>query len=292
MKTGFVFTNNHALPLGYMIEESQVDLQNQEANLFTNQNIFIGGSKDYFSRAIPSEVKYNNLSVREEGERLHVKKDDPNQEGSIEWTFDVQGEKQFYTLLSAGKGFPGYGETTVFVNGRSLGVYPTFHNEGILDLGAFANETVTVKVVFSVPETDLALQLFCALDMPSFAGQIGEIREQSLQVTSYSDTVVEGNITAEKANPLFLSIPYDRGWQATVDGEPVQVVRLGGFIGIHLGEGTHHIRLNYIPPGFTAGSMISICTLLGILVFLLVKKRPMRMWKQLSHDKQGKKDSL
>ena len=39
------------------------------------------------------------------------------------------------------------------------------------------------------------------------------------QVTSFSDTKIEGTLTTDKGNLLYTSIPYDKGWSVYVDGQ-------------------------------------------------------------------------
>lgn len=268
-----LYKNNNTLPIGFMMEKEQTDLIRKEDQAFQNQNLFLGGQVDYFRKIKPVETTYHNLSVKKEGQLLLVKKKLPNEEGSIEMTFDLQGRKQFYTLLSAGKGIPGLGETTVYVNGKSLGVYPQAHYERILDLGAFSDKKVNVKIVFSVPETQLAYQLFYALDIPSFEERIVEIRQQSFDMTSYSDTTVQGKINAKEADVLFFSIPYDPGWKVKVDGKQAPVVKMGGFIGVNVAEGLHEVELNFIPRGFVIGSILTIAAVLGLLARFIFTNR-------------------
>ena len=271
-----LYENKNVIPAGFMINPDQVDFETNVDNPFINQNILLGSTSeasDYFTQMNTNEVKYNNLEIKDEGNIRYVKKIDPNLEGSIEWTFDLKGKRQFYTLLSAGKGYPGYDETEISVNGKSLGLYPTFHNDRILDLGAYNNEKVTVKVAFSVPDTQLTQQFFYALDIDSFEGRINELKQESFEVTEWTETSMEGKITANKPNALFLSIPYDEGWRAEVDGENVPITKLGGFIGVHLDEGSHQVTLSFMPKGFMVGCIISISSLIGLFIIMFVKRK-------------------
>lgn len=265
-----LYKNNFSMPIGFMADQQQFTYIQKEDNPFVKQNQLMGpGDKDYFSPLTANTIIYHNLTVNNEGGVQYIKKIDANQEGSIEMVFTVKGEKQLYTQLSAGKGFAGFNETTIFVNGKSLGVYPTYHNERVLDLGAFTNQKVTVKIVFSVADTQLAQQLFYQLDVPSFEDRITELKKHDLKVTDWKETSVSGKVDAATAGPLFLSIPYDKGWTAKVDGKPMPIEKLGGFIGVQLDKGEHTITLSYLPDGFKTGSLISIGTFLLLLVIYL-----------------------
>lgn len=268
----YLYENKNVLPLGFIMNKEQFNLV-KEDNPFINQNILLGGQENYFTKLDPIDVNFHNLTVNQSDSIIYVKKNNPDEEGYIEYTFNINGNQQFYTLLSAGKGYAGFGETTIFVNGQSLGVYPNYHYEGVLDLGAYTNEKVKIKIMFSVPETQLAQNYFYTLDIPLFEERINELRKDVFTVTDYKDTSINGNITVRQPNTLFFSIPYDEGWHAKVDGKHVPIVKLGGFLGIDMVQGTHHIELNYKPVGFTVGCFISIICLLILFIFIYFKQR-------------------
>jgi len=55
-------------------------------------------------------------------------------------------------------------------------------------------------------------------------------------------------------------------WQATVDGEPVDLVDADhAGVGVPVGEGSHRIELRYAPRGQRAGTIVSIVTALGLI---------------------------
>ncbi|MCI0714393.1 MAG: YfhO family protein [Chloroflexi bacterium] len=67
------------------------------------------------------------------------------------------------------------------------------------------------------------------------------------------------------------ALPYVTGWQATIDGEEVEVLRtFGGLTGIYLEPGQHRIVLRYIPDTFIVGAGITGVTLLGVIGVFIV----------------------
>jgi hypothetical protein len=62
---------------------------------------------------------------------------------------------------------------------------------------------------------------------------------------------------------------FHAGWSATVDGRPVQTVRVeGDFLGCLLDAGVHRVRLRFMPRSFVYGSIISalgLVALVGVL---------------------------
>ena len=84
----------------------------------------------------------------------------------------------------------------------------------------------------------------------------------------WDDDYLEGNVDAGEGGTMFLSIPYDKGWTAQVDGNPVTLRQvLGTFTGLDLSEGRHTVVLTYRPEGLKAGVIISVSALALLLIF-------------------------
>ncbi|MBR4543357.1 MAG: YfhO family protein [Lachnospiraceae bacterium] len=91
-----------------------------------------------------------------------------------------------------------------------------------------------------------------------------------MQVTSYTDTRIEGTVDVTEDKPLlFTSIPYDKGWSAYVDGSPskIYVTLDDTFCTLALAPGKHNVVFIYTPPYAFAGSVISS---IAIIVFLAI----------------------
>ena len=62
------------------------------------------------------------------------------------------------------------------------------------------------------------------------------------------------------------SIPFDKGFEMTIDGVKVKCERVNkAFLGFHLEAGKHKIRILYHAPGVTAGKIL---TGLGVLIVI------------------------
>ena len=77
---------------------------------------------------------------------------------------------------------------------------------------------------------------------------------------------------------LFLAIPHDKGWSATVDGKETVIEKVdAGLMGLLLEKGNHKIELKFEPPYAREGTYISIFSLLlwgvGIFFFNARKKK-------------------
>ncbi|MCH1980903.1 YfhO family protein [Lawsonibacter sp. OA9] len=76
--------------------------------------------------------------------------------------------------------------------------------------------------------------------------------------------VMTGTVTAEQSGWFISSVPYDRNFKITVDGQTVQPQKVNtAFLGFPLAQGEHQIEIRYRAPGKTAGWF---CTFTGILL--------------------------
>jgi hypothetical protein len=76
---------------------------------------------------------------------------------------------------------------------------------------------------------------------------------------------------------LLLNEVYYPGWEATVDGNPMEVCRVDGiFRGIQISGGTHKVELRFRPRYFNLGCAGSLATLVLSLTFLGVTRRKER----------------
>ena len=94
-----------------------------------------------------------------------------------------------------------------------------------------------------------------------------------LEVTS--DSCVAGTLNAENSGYLFLSIPYEKGWTAQVDGIETEILQTDvGFVSIPVGAGEHSFTFTYQVPFMQEGAFVSILSLLlwaGILGLRVVR---------------------
>lgn len=80
-------------------------------------------------------------------------------------------------------------------------------------------------------------------------------------------------INLPRENYVFYSVPYDKGWSATVNGEPARIEQADvGFMAVRAPAGENVIRFDYQAPGLAAGCVITAVSILALLVLLLWTK--------------------
>ena len=99
--------------------------------------------------------------------------------------------------------------------------------------------------------------------------------------TFAAPAVISGTVNAQQNGYLATSIPVQNGLEILVDGRPSELVTVNcAFAGTRLEEGTHEIEIRFIPPGKTAGCIISAAGTAAYGLYLLlkaVKKRGIRL---------------
>jgi hypothetical protein len=122
-------------------------------------------------------------------------------------------------------------------------------------------------------EVFLKDQLFYTLDTELFNQYFGNLKSAVDEVKIESTTYLSMNVTAVADQVLYTSIPFERGWTATIDGVKTEVYRTGnGLVGINLPEGTHHITLKFLPDYFIYACIISASALILFIVIITVSR--------------------
>lgn len=80
--------------------------------------------------------------------------------------------------------------------------------------------------------------------------------------------VISGSVNAQEDGLFVTTVPYDKNFRITVDGNEVSFEKVNtAFIGFPIAKGRHQIVFQYISPGFTAGVAASV---IGFFILLLV----------------------
>ena len=120
----------------------------------------------------------------------------------------------------------------------------------------------------------------------------GKLISGAFQVKEQTDRSLSGTVAAGEDQILFLSIPYDKGWKAVVDGKTVETQKIGdAFLAVPLSEGEHEITLTFTPDGFSVGWKISVISLF-IFVMICVMTPGIRKKRQKKYEEKLMADLL
>ena len=70
---------------------------------------------------------------------------------------------------------------------------------------------------------------------------------------------------------VFSEIYYPDGWHATVDGQPVDLIRADWTLrAALLPAGEHEVVMTFLPSSYSTGAMVSAIASIGLLLLLLL----------------------
>ncbi len=160
---------------------------------------------------------------------------------------------------------------SVTVNGRSVQWnYPNQSSNGLLYLGDFENEVVSVTVRVKKNAVATSFGLF-SLD----ADMVQSLCNSAVGC----DLLLEGNrITTQVAGRngqyLYTCLPYDAGYCATVNGKEVPIYRVNdAFMAIPLTNGDNRVCFTFLPQGFSLGMSLSTVGVVGLAVLFILYRR-------------------
>lgn len=224
------------------------------------------------------------------------------------WAPDADG-KNYIATGSGGNGWRYFG---------TQGGYVIFENENFVPLGFTYNQYIEMDHLLLAYEGDRANLLMHGIGLTEehaaqyghlFGGEFGtylapatennsgvydytqmsysayaeacdERRMESSYDSSYDSSGFTCKINMEQENLVFFGVPYDEGFNATVNGIPAEVLRVsGGMMAVAAPAGDNTIVFRYKTPGFGMGLSISavcialLCLYVALFTWGLPKKK-------------------
>ncbi len=293
-----------ALPLGYMCSASLMAWENSE-DVFTNQENLVSLMCNYpYTLYTPVSIDEENMVTRNmeilpfESAILFQHISDMVANGVIRFRFP---ELAGHVILAH---FPTVEEPVIRSTSPEADLPVTGFSKSInLSDGSIfcstwdENNIPEVGLVFhDGPDYDYAVGAIQLRDYDnsSLTELHNDLCRQPLSIESYEDGYISGTVEATEDRPLlFLSIPYDEGWEALVDGAPAPVLSVvnDSFSGLYLTPGVHKIILQYNHPGASAGNIISAVAVILFLILLLMDSKKKTAANPKVSDKASDEDS-
>jgi uncharacterized membrane protein YfhO len=103
---------------------------------------------------------------------------------------------------------------------------------------------------------------------------IAYLHKNGFELIEFDTDYISGTVNAERDGVMLFSIPYDEGWNVTLDGENVAAQKAAGYLlSFEISEGEHEIELSYTVPGIKTGAVISLVSLLLFAAYILYRKK-------------------
>ena len=246
-----VYENPAALPVAFPADEA-ITAPIDAADCFAYiQALYDAAApevgRDIYIPAEVADVALDGLTDAGDGDYTRE-----GSRGSLTYTLTVQADGPLYGHILM-EDYPGL---MVFVNDVFLAYYGTAQTNGSLYLGGFAaGDTVTVRLDVTA-DLHTAGAAFATEDMTALTAYHDALAGGDLQ--KLSGHHFAGTFTARDGQVLLLTVPYDRGWHVTLDGEAVTPMEVQDcLMAIPLPAGEHTLDMRYTPPGLIPGAAVS-----------------------------------
>ncbi|MDE7137813.1 MAG: YfhO family protein [Ruminococcus sp.] len=283
----YLYKNNYPLSLGFMMNDDILNISGKpSANPFEYQNTIIKlatGVEGCFTAQPVALVDYKNMEVKKSGfGNYSFTRENQNLVSSSVYSYDGVENAYLYGYATNG----GCDKLNVKCDNVtvdsdvSVEDYPIVFPMGNGQKGS----TSTVEIFAKSDSSSGSYRLMVyALKKDIFEEAYNNLADEQLEITSFSDTEITGNINVLNDGMMFLSIPYEKGWTVYVDGEEAETTEvLSAMLGVKLGAGQHSIKLKYTPEGLVAGIAVSCTAMLlcGAVVFFDIKRRKKKRSQQ------------
>ena len=270
----YVYEDPYALPIGFMADNAIADVEfDSWYNPFENQNmlfsaLFSDEKQDFFKRIDIDEVTAENAEYSEfDGHKKYTAVSE-DELASVEFKFTAPSEDVVYMFMPSEH----LEHITLFMNDEFINHYfLTPENMMIQNLGRFSEgEEVTIKANIAGENNEMIFKenYMYYLDEAKFHEAVEKLKSQPLNITSFKEDHIIGNVTAEKDGILFTSISYEPGWTVYVDGVETEQIKIAdALMGIPMTAGEHSVEMKFFPKGLAAGIAVSA---VGIVILVII----------------------
>ncbi len=274
----YLYENTAYLPLGFLAESELA-----EVDFFSNVNVF-RLQNTIFSAAtgVEGDVWHtlggDNLTI----EGYDVEVSDRNSSGYCSYSNGLDNSSVVYTYVVNQDGFmcvnlnlPKRNNVTISLNGVEL-YTETMSLTQMLAVGdVTVGDVVTIRMTCKADEKGTMTLSAAILNAERFQEGYAVLAASQLELTSFENTLVEGNITCDRDGLLYTSIPQNGNWSVYVDGQEAEITLVGDcMVAVELTEGEHTVSFVYRNAAFSLGWKISLACAALFLVITLRVYRP------------------
>ena len=306
------YKNPNTLGLGVAAKGDITSVELNDDDPFDNQNrlfdALTGEENKFFTQldVINSDTE-NVMTVNTtDGHVKYYPMDSGNKECHVDYVVRMDKDSDLYMFLPTKYERScniWYQPEDDYVDGEYnmeyVGQFFTGDNYSIMKIGRFI-EGQEIRVRITVANDDNEAywrdKLFYSFDYDGFAEACAAMQESSFEVTEFEDTQLTGNVNAdEDGQLLFTTIPYEEGWNITVNGKAVapETAVDDTFIAIPLEKGENTVKMKFSPDYWKLSQLISILGAVLLAVVMLFEVNNGKVWKAIfSHPENTQENIL
>ncbi len=276
--------NPDALSLGYMMRSDQTGTAYPELkkNVFENQNTFVSdlcGTK----MTVFEDIPYEAADVTDQAHAKKVQINARAEKAGEYWIYfewvdrKTQAEYALENADEKNAYMSSVDDVGITVNGAEKGEFINDLSCYAVCLGTFQEgENLFIEARSTQYFGDSHIAYF---NEAVYQEALSMLRDHQWQLTKHENGSFVGTVDAGDGGTFFLTLPYEKGWEVTVDGErrdDLQEYR-DVFLTLPLQSGVHEVEIRFVAPGFWIGL---IAGLISILLTIMYLNQPMNRRKE------------
>ncbi len=288
--------NQKYIPMGFMTNKNllywSVTTAEDTYNPFENQNAFFklatGLTEDVYTPiqvSTQSHTDYQKFPVNKRSYgNYSYSCTDKSLSPHIQWNYNIAEDGYYFAYTYI---YPGGEQVVIKKNEVQNGTGYYTRRPYIMSVGYYSKgDVLSVCSDLTAGSSGNAQVYVCKFNQDVFEEGFNILNQHYMQTTEYNDSSMKGTINAGEGGLFYTSIPYEKGWTAKVDGEPVNITPVGGcMLAFELPAGEHTIELTYVPNGFVPGLIVSILSLGAFVLAIVLHRRYCKKKNQLEIQK-------
>ena len=276
-----LYKSNYPLSIGYMLPLSIKTWDPQDTNPFINLDEYVSAATEgevgsVFISKGSGELEDQGISSYYESENdVQSTLLDGSSQGILSIKYTADTNEKYYVYVAAT-----YADEIVIQEDSEVEDMAVQADCGsILNIGELKKgDDFSAKVTFDEGQAGRTTCYVYTLDYDAWNKAYEKISDNLMTVTEASDDSITGTVDVKELGVLVTSIPFEEGWSMKVDGKKRDIEELtgGAWISTTLDEGTHEIQLKFVPPGFIAGCIITVLSILVLIGATLLRGRRLR----------------
>ena len=278
-ETRYIYRNRLALPVGFAVTDAIAEYSGNKYAPFTSQQMLYESMSGCDAQLyIPMTITTDSEGATIRGSSMYM----PNNTQTALYEAVVEEKGQYFAYVDC-RAADSIIVTSYKESGETKNTWGvTNHEPYIIDMGTLTPGE-TVEVTLDSDSSATGNIYLMRLDADALEQHLSILRQGGLHVTEQTGHSLEGTLTAKEDGAIFFSLPYDKGWQVLVDGQPAETFPIsdnsetiinddgtetetggddGAMLGVKLTAGTHTVKLVYSTPGQTVGVLVSVACLL------------------------------
>lgn len=268
-----LYQNKNSTSLAFLTNKVYKDIKFNNLTL-DNQSKFLnnlsGLNYNYFQRIEP--ISAHNIIENNKTFTVNVDKESKESFASMTYTVNIPANSQVYASLP-NINFSNDDQKVVEVSiGKEKRRFTTNNVFTFFNIGYFKEEQI-VTIRFTFPDNSQVSfdkPEFYKVNTKYFQEAMDKIHSQNVTVTTQNSQITV-NYEAKQDSSLFLTLPYDKGWSATQDGQPISIYKAQeGFMKVDVKKGRGKVILKFFPNGLKEGIL---CFILGVILFTIYQHK-------------------